>query len=148
MLDRIEFENAKARLTPESEPILQAVAKLLEEHPEIKLLDIQGHTDSRGQRVNNVDLSRRRAAAVMRWLTEHGIAAKRLTSQGFGPDRPLDDNGTDAGRQRNRRVEFHVVARTSPSRSTRPAPSRDGYQCFPTNPRLCFLRERMVLRSV
>jgi OOP family OmpA-OmpF porin len=124
VLDRIEFENAKATLTSESEPVLQAVAKLLNEHPEIKVLDVQGHTDSRGQRLKNVDLSRRRAAAVMRWLIDHGIAAKRLTSRGFGPDRPLDDNGTDAGRQRNRRVEFHViesepVSESSPSSAPR-----------------------------
>ena len=109
VLDRIEFENAKATLTPESEPILAAVAKLLLEHPEIRQLDIQGHTDSRGQHARNLELSRRRAAAVAHWLSEHGIEAERLSSQGFGPDRPLDDNATDAGRQRNRRVEFHVV---------------------------------------
>jgi outer membrane protein OmpA-like peptidoglycan-associated protein len=109
VLDRIEFENGKATLTPESEPILAAVAKLLLDHPEIRKLDVQGHTDSRGQHARNVDLSKRRAAAVVRWLGEHGIETERLSSQGFGPDRPLDDNASDAGRQRNRRVEFHVV---------------------------------------
>lgn len=109
VLDRIEFENAKAELRPESEPILEAVAKVLREHPEILRVEIQGHTDSRGKHASNIDLSKRRAAAVRAWLIEHGIDAARLTSQGFGPDRPIDSNTTDEGRQRNRRVEFHVV---------------------------------------
>jgi outer membrane protein OmpA-like peptidoglycan-associated protein len=110
VLDRIEFENAKATLTPESEPILSTVAQLLVEHSEIRQLDIQGHTDSRGQHAQNLELSRRRAAAVKRWLIDHGIAAERLTSHGFGSDQPLGDNESDAARQRNRRVEFHVLA--------------------------------------
>jgi OOP family OmpA-OmpF porin len=110
VLDRIEFENGKAILTPDSEAILQAVARLLEEHPEIRGLDVVGHTDARGQRASNMDLSKRRAAAVKQWLIEHGIKAERLSSHGFGPDKPLDSNDTDVGRQRNRRVEFHVTS--------------------------------------
>ena len=113
VLDRIQFENGKATLTPESEPILTAVARLLEEHSEIQKLDIQGHTDGRGQHGSNLLLSERRAAAVVRWLVDHGIAAERLSSRGFGPDRPLEGNDTDLGRLRNRRVEFHVVERTT-----------------------------------
>jgi OmpA-OmpF porin, OOP family len=109
VLDRIEFENGKATLAPNSEPILAAVARLLEEHPEILALDIEGHTDSRGKHASNMDLSKRRAATVRSWLIAHGIAAKRLTSHGIGPDRPLDSNDTDGGRQKNRRVEFHVL---------------------------------------
>jgi len=119
MLDRIEFENALARLTSESEPILSAIARLLAEHPEIRQLEIQGHTDNRGRHARNVELSQRRAAAVKGWLIQHGIAAERLTSRGFGPDRPLGDNDSDAARQRNRRVEFHIVEpRGAPSSST------------------------------
>jgi outer membrane protein OmpA-like peptidoglycan-associated protein len=59
----------------------------IEQHPEILRLDIAGHTDSRGQRSTNIELSMRRAAAVKRWLIEHGAAAER-TSQGLGPDQP------------------------------------------------------------
>ena len=51
----------------------------------------------------------KRTAAVRTWLVEHGIEAKRLSSQGFGPDKPIDDNDTDEGRQNNRRVEFHIT---------------------------------------
>ncbi|HUT76109.1 MAG TPA: OmpA family protein, partial [Polyangia bacterium] len=57
----------------------------------------------------NLDLSRRRAASVMRWLAEHGIDSGRMTSDGFGQEQPIDDNRTKAGRAGNRRVEFHIT---------------------------------------
>ena len=57
----------------------------------------------------NVTLSQRRAAAVLEWLVDKGIERNRLVSQGLGPDKPIDDNDTEAGRQNNRRVEFHIV---------------------------------------
>jgi hypothetical protein len=53
-------------------------------------------------------LSGERAASVMKWLTGHGVEKERLTSQGFGPDRPIGDNKTEEGRRNNRRVEFHI----------------------------------------
>lgn len=109
ILDRIEFDTNKATIRPESEPILEAVRAVLEENPQIKKLRVEGHTDNRGGRALNVGLSRRRAASVVQWLVDHGIDKERLTSQGHGPDKPVDDNGTDLGRQNNRRVEFHIV---------------------------------------
>jgi outer membrane protein OmpA-like peptidoglycan-associated protein len=109
ILDRIEFDTGKATIRLESEPILDAVRAVLDENPQIKKLRVEGHTDNKGGRVMNLGLSRRRAAAVVQWLVEHGIGAERLTSQGVGPDRPVDDNNTDEGRQNNRRVEFHIV---------------------------------------
>jgi outer membrane protein OmpA-like peptidoglycan-associated protein len=114
VLDRIEFENAKATLRPESETVLRAVGALLAAHPEIHKLEIDGHTDSQGQHASNLQLSKRRALAVMAWLVEHGVAAERLTADGFGADRPIDDNQTSEGRTRNRRVEFHVLERGAP----------------------------------
>mgnify|MGYP001767809429 FL=1 len=54
-------------------------------------------------------MSRARAASVQRWLVANGIDAGRLSSAGYGPDRPIADNDSDAGRQKNRRVEFHIV---------------------------------------
>lgn len=108
LIDRIEFENNRALLRPESESVLAAVLALLEQRPEITHVDIQGHTDSRGHSAQNLSLSRQRAAAVRDWLIAHGVAAARLESHGFGSERPLGDNDTEQGRQRNRRVEFHV----------------------------------------
>lgn len=109
ILDRIEFDTGKATIRPESEAILDAVRAVLQENPQIKKLRVEGHTDNRGARPMNIGLSRRRAAAVVQWLVDHGIDNGRLTSQGLGPDKPVDSNDTDVGRQNNRRVEFHIM---------------------------------------
>jgi OOP family OmpA-OmpF porin len=82
----------------------------LKEHPEIKRLSVEGHTDDRGLAAQNVGLSQRRAAAVVAWLVANGIDATRLTSNGFGATRPLESNAAEAGRQTNRRVEFKIMA--------------------------------------
>ncbi len=87
---------------------MTAVSKILDEHPEITKIGIEGHTDNRGGAAHNKKLSVRRAASVVKWLVAHGIAAGRMSSAGFGMERPLDANDSDEGRQRNRRVEFHI----------------------------------------
>ena len=109
ILERIEFQTGKATLTPASDKVLEAVAKVLEQHSEIAKVSVEGHTDNRGPTWLNRRLSKNRAAAVVDWLVKHGIAAERLTSAGFGPDRPLEKNDTEAGRQTNRRVEFQII---------------------------------------
>jgi OmpA-OmpF porin, OOP family len=109
ILERVEFENNSAKLRPESTRILEAVLAVMNEHTELTKLSVEGHTDNRGAPKHNLDLSRRRAASVMKWLTDHGVAKERLTSQGFGMTKPIDSNDTDAGRQNNRRVEFHIL---------------------------------------
>ena len=72
-------------------------------------ISISGHTDSRGKPDHNLDLSRRRAESVKRWLVEHGIDGSRLETEGFGPDAPIDTNDTKAGRAKNRRIEFELI---------------------------------------
>jgi OOP family OmpA-OmpF porin len=109
ILERVEFENNSAKIRPESDRILNAVLALLNEHSEFTKLGVEGHTDNRGGANHNLDLSRRRAASVVKWLTEHGVAASRLSSKGLGMTKPIDSNDTDAGRQNNRRVEFHIL---------------------------------------
>ena len=80
--------------------MLEAVAKILKEHPEIKKVRVEGHTDNRGGKSMNQRLSQRRAAAVVTWLvTKGGVEKSRLTSEGFGMDRPIADNATDEGRR-------------------------------------------------
>ena len=69
----------------------------------------------------NKTLSQQRAAAVKAWLVLHKVDAKRLDSEGFGPDRPIDDNATDAGRRNNRRVEFHIGDKEATTPSAAPA---------------------------
>jgi outer membrane protein OmpA-like peptidoglycan-associated protein len=109
ILERVEFETNKAVLRPESDEVLEAVRKVLDENPDVTKILVEGHTDDRGADYYNLALSKRRAAAVVRWLTEHGITADRLTSQGFGETKPIDSNDTEEGRQNNRRVEFRII---------------------------------------
>ena len=73
------------------------------------LLLIEGHTSSEGTREHNLDLSKRRADAVKAYLVGKGIDAERLETVGFGPDQPVADNATEAGREQNRRIEFKIL---------------------------------------
>jgi OmpA-OmpF porin, OOP family len=110
IIEQVKFKTGSATILPESYTILEAVAKILKEHPEIKKVRVEGHTDNRGGKAMNKRLSTRRAAAVVKWLTaKGGIEKGRLTSQGFGMERPIEDNSTEDGRRENRRVEFHIT---------------------------------------
>jgi outer membrane protein OmpA-like peptidoglycan-associated protein len=108
ILEQVQFATASATILPASDTILQALLKILKEHPEIKKLSVEGHTDDRGSAISNKQLSAARAASVVAWLTKHGVEKSRLTSAGFGLEKPIADNKTDEGRQKNRRVEFHI----------------------------------------
>lgn len=114
ILKRIEFDTGKATIKPVSFPILDEVVKLLKANPDIKRVSIEGHTDDRGAVAMNNKLSQDRADSVMKYLSEHGVAGDRLEAHGFGPSRPLESNATEAGRQKNRRVEFHIVQGDAP----------------------------------
>jgi outer membrane protein OmpA-like peptidoglycan-associated protein len=107
--EQVQFETGTAALRPESSAILGAVLAVLLAHPEIERLEIQGHTDASGGAELNRELSEERAGAVKSWLVAHGVAEARLVAKGFGPDRPLAGNDSEAGRAKNRRVEFHVL---------------------------------------
>jgi outer membrane protein OmpA-like peptidoglycan-associated protein len=102
----ILFASGSAELDPASSPAIGAIAQALMRHPDWQLR-IVGHTDSIGTAASNLDLSKRRAARVRQALVaDFGIAAPRLTADGRGETQPLEDNGTAAGRARNRRVEL------------------------------------------
>jgi OmpA-OmpF porin, OOP family len=110
ILKTIEFDTGRATIKAVSFPILNEIVDLLKANPDIKLLSIEGHTDSRGAKAMNQKLSEDRAASVRQYLIDKGkIDEKRLTSKGFGPDKPIEDNRTALGRQKNRRVEFHIM---------------------------------------
>jgi outer membrane protein OmpA-like peptidoglycan-associated protein len=115
ILQRIEFDYDQVTLRASSAPILDAVRKILVEHPEIARVEIQGHSDNLGGPEYNLGLSQRRADAVRLWLFTHGIAPARLRAVGYGETRPIDTNDTAQGRQNNRRVEFHIELTESPS---------------------------------
>ncbi len=109
ILERVEFDTNKATIRPESDGVLQAVLEVLTKYPNIKKVRVEGHTDNRGGAGYNLNLSRRRAAAVVKWLTDKGVDVARLTSQGVGQTKPTDSNDTAEGRQNNRRVEFNII---------------------------------------
>lgn len=102
---QIHFEYNKDRIRAESHPVLDAVFTVLLKNPEIKI-EIQGHTDNKGPAGYNKALSTRRAASVRKYLIARGIAPERLTSVGYGLERPLVDNTSEQNRALNRRVQF------------------------------------------
>jgi outer membrane protein OmpA-like peptidoglycan-associated protein len=102
----IYFDFNKDTLKPESEPVLKEIAQAMTHNPDWKLT-VEGHTDNIGGDTYNLDLSKRRAAAVKQALvTQYNIAPDRLLTGGFGASRPVETNDTLEGRARNRRVEL------------------------------------------
>ncbi|HEX2732744.1 MAG TPA: OmpA family protein [Polyangiaceae bacterium] len=102
---QIFFEFNRDAIRPISFPVLDAVADVLLKNPKIKI-EVQGHTDNVGSASYNHDLSNRRAQAVKMYLAAHGVEPGRLTSQGYGFDRPLVPNDSADNRALNRRVQF------------------------------------------
>jgi OmpA-OmpF porin, OOP family len=110
ILKKIEFDTGRATIKPVSFPILEEVISLLRVNTGIKKVSIEGHTDSRGAYKMNKDLSGARAESVRRYIIDKGkIDGERLSSEGFGPDKPIASNDTEDGRARNRRVEFRIL---------------------------------------
>lgn len=105
----IQFQSGAALLTPESLRTLDEIAAEVSAFPYLRIR-IEGHTDSQGAAPSNLRLSQRRVEAVRAYLVEHhGLKAEQFIPVGYGESRPIADNGTAAGRQRNRRVEFNVI---------------------------------------
>ncbi len=113
ILDKIYFEYDSDIIKKVSYPILDAIVATLNGNPDIRLVEIQGHTDERGSDSYNLDLSDRRAASVRRYLTEHGVEAGRLQSQGYGETQPVDPRSNETAWAKNRRVEFLILKRAS-----------------------------------
>ncbi len=135
ILQRVEFATNRDVILDRSFPVLEEVRAVIAANPQLLRLRIEGHTDDRGRDVANLDLSRRRAASVVRWLIEHGLEATRMEPWGCGEVHPMEDNASADGRQANRRVEFHIVSPAPPagprqldgcmeSDMTPPAPAR------------------------
>ncbi len=110
-LRSIEFEFDKAVIQKRSYPILDHVAQALKDNPDIELVEVQGHTDERGDDAYNLELSDRRAAAVVAYLKDQGIELERLSSQGYGETVPLVHGHDERAWAQNRRVEFHIRKR-------------------------------------
>jgi OOP family OmpA-OmpF porin len=129
VIEGIRFGNASARIQgARSRAILDQAAAILKEYPSVHIR-ISGHSDDRGNLARNVALSRARADAVKWYLVDQGIEHTRLLTMGYGPERPIADNGTAAGRAKNRRIEFELL--TDPI--AEPAPPATGEATQPTD---------------
>jgi OmpA-OmpF porin, OOP family len=107
--EKVQFATGSSQILPVSFSLLDEVAKVLTDNPQIELVQVEGHTDSTGTAAINRKLSQQRAESVMHYLAGKTVASGRMKAQGFGPDRPIADNSSDAGKEQNRRVEFVIV---------------------------------------
>lgn len=101
----IKFDVNKATIKPESMGTINYVVKMMSDHPELKF-SVEGHTDSDGEASTNLKLSEARAKSVLEEMVKLGISANRLTSKGYGQNKPMTGNDTSEGKAQNRRVEF------------------------------------------
>jgi outer membrane protein OmpA-like peptidoglycan-associated protein len=109
--EAIYFDSGRATIQSRSNGLLDEIAAVFVAHPEIKLVRVEGHTDSQGGESTNLRLSDARAREVRKYLISKGVAASRLDARGFGEMYPIAPNDTADGRARNRRVEFVIVER-------------------------------------
>ncbi|MCC6554839.1 MAG: OmpA family protein, partial [Polyangiaceae bacterium] len=113
ILQRVEFATNSDKIQgAASFTVLDAVASALKVHPEIFLIEVAGHTDNVGPADANRALSQKRAESVVAYLKGKGIDPARMQAKGYGPDKPIADNKTGGGRQKNRRVEFNILKST------------------------------------
>jgi len=101
----INFDTGKSVIRDESKPIIEQIVGMLKSNPELKL-SIEGHTDNAGNPASNKTLSEERAKSVVSTIVGQGISIERLSSSGFGQDKPIAGNNTEEGRAKNRRVEL------------------------------------------
>lgn len=107
--EKIQFDLAKATIKAESHDLLNEIVQVIKDNPHIKKIAIEGHASSDGNDAFNMTLSDDRCKSVMKYLVDHGIEEKKLTAKGFGETKPIADNDTEEGREKNRRVEFNIV---------------------------------------
>jgi len=111
MINSIQFEFDRADLLPQSHSILDRLIQILDKFPNYKIR-IVGHTDWVGTDEYNQKLSEQRAFSVYKYLVEHDVDKDRLSTEGLGETQPIDDNNTESGRARNRRVEFYLTKKS------------------------------------
>lgn len=110
---KVLFERGVATIKPKSYRLLDAIAQVIKDRPQIKKIRVAGYTCNSGRADYNLMLSRRRAEAVRAYLIKTGISPDRLTAVGYGEKRPIASNRTAKGRKKNRRVEFIILRRVN-----------------------------------
>lgn len=111
-LPDVTFAFNSTEITPSFQQSLDKVADSMKQYPN-SLIDVYGHTDSVGSDAYNLDLSKRRADSVARYLIMQGVSSARIQTQGMGKNYPVADNGTEEGRAKNRRVEIKITPVTT-----------------------------------
>jgi len=109
--ETVQFETESAVLLDRSKQLLDDVAREMSDHPEIRKVQIEGHTDSTASNRHNLKLSKDRIASVRSYLVGKGIEPNRLSIKAFGETKPIASNKTEDGRAKNRRVEFRIMQR-------------------------------------
>ncbi len=109
ILDKVYFDTGRATLQRRSHLLLDQVASVLKQHPYLKLIQVEGHTDDVGNDDFNLKLSQARADSVRDYLVKQGVEAERLKALGFGKEKPLVQGTTAQAREANRRVEFNII---------------------------------------
>ncbi|MFZ9890072.1 MAG: OmpA family protein, partial [Myxococcota bacterium] len=120
--EKVYFATNLSRVLPESFPVLDAIADTMVKNPEVRRLLVEGHTDAEAEDEFNLKLSQARADAVKTYLVKKGVASERLETKGFGETKPIADNDSAEGRERNRRVEFTVLEWVTEDGPTTPEP--------------------------
>ena len=108
--DRLLFDSGQATLQPQSQEQIGNIAAILKAYPNVKIR-IGGYTDNTGDAAMNLTLSQARADSVMAQLAQLGVDAARMDAKGYGEEHPMGDNTTEEGRQKNRRISLHVLAK-------------------------------------
>ncbi len=122
ILQRVEFETGSEKIKgATSFTVLDAVVSALKNDRQIFLIEVGGHTDNAGDAASNKTLSQKRAEAVKAYLVSKGLETGRLTAVGYGQEKPIGDNKTPAGKQKNRRVEFNILSSTKKKMEAPPA---------------------------
>ena len=108
VLNNLFFQAGKSILLPSSYPELDRLKQVLDDNPDIKI-EVVGHTNNIGDIQKLVQLSEQRAEAVKKYLVSKGVSPDRISTKGYGPNKPIASNNTKAGRTKNQRVEFKII---------------------------------------
>ena len=108
--EKVQFDVNSAKILAVSHSLLDEVAKVIKENPQIKKIRVEGHASSEGSDTYNLKLSDRRANSVMKYLTgKGGISNETMSAKGYGEAQPIASNDSEDGREKNRRVEFTIL---------------------------------------